>query len=100
MGVALGCIGMSLHDFEQCTPSEFRAVFDRWKTDRESMVRMGWEQIRMQCLCSLQPYSRKHLRAKDVMEFPWDNEKTEKTAEDMTVLKERYKAAMKKYNLH
>jgi len=26
----------------------------------------------MQCLCSLQPYSKKQLRAEDVMRFPWD----------------------------
>lgn len=30
--------------------------------------------MRMQCLCSLQPYSKKQLRAQDFMKFPWESE--------------------------
>ena len=28
----------------------------------------------MECLCSLQPHSKKQLHARDVMEFPWEKE--------------------------
>ena len=33
-----------------------------------------WERLRMSCLCMLQPYSKKRLRAEDVMRFPWETE--------------------------
>lgn len=44
MGIATGCIGMSLRDFERCTPSEFRAVFDAWYGRAQALERSGWEQ--------------------------------------------------------
>lgn len=28
----------------------------------------------MQCLCTLQPYSKKTLDASDIMSFPWETE--------------------------
>lgn len=74
MGIALGCIGMSMQDFERCTPSEFKATFDAWNGGRERLERGEWERVRMSCLCSLQPYSKKKLRPTDIMEFPWEKQ--------------------------
>ena len=31
--------------------------------------------MRMQCLCSLQPYAKKRLEAQDIMKFPWEEDK-------------------------
>lgn len=73
MGLALGCIGMSMDDFCRCTPSEFRAVYAEWSELRELERRESWERMRMECLCSLQPYSKKRLSVGDVMRFPWDD---------------------------
>lgn len=65
-------MGMSMDDFCRCTPSEFRAVWDAWNEMRQSAEREAWEQLRMQCLCTLQPWSKQRLEARDIMEFPWD----------------------------
>lgn len=65
---------MSRDDFCRCTPSEFYAVYMAWSEMRERADRGAWERTRMQCLCMLQPYSKKQLKARDVMQFPWDNE--------------------------
>ena len=73
MGLALGCIGMSMDDFCRCTPSEFRAVYGGWRDMAEGLRREAWERTRMECLCSLQPYSKKRLAAEDIMRFAWDD---------------------------
>lgn len=41
---------------------------------RQSRERSEWERLRMQCLCTLQPYSKKTLDASDIMSFPWETE--------------------------
>ena len=58
--------------------------------------------MRMQCLCTLQPYSNKNLDAKDIMQFPWDNEgekKKEKEGINKEEMMRRYKAAKAAANL-
>jgi len=63
---------MSYEDFERCTPSEFKAVCDCWREREERRRREGWERTRMESLCTLQPWSRKRLEARDVLRFAWD----------------------------
>lgn len=41
---------------------------------QQSRGRGEWERLRMQCLCTLQPYSKKTLDASDIMSFPWETE--------------------------
>lgn len=72
LGIAMGCMGMSRDDFGRCTPSEFYAAYEAWHEMREQADRGDWERARMLCLCTLQPYSKKQLRASDIMQFPWD----------------------------
>lgn len=69
----MGCMGMSMDDFCRCTPSEFYAAHAAWQEARDGEARSQWERTRMQCLCMLQPYSKKRLRAQDVMQLPWDS---------------------------
>jgi len=72
MGIAMGCMGMSMDDFCRCTPSEFYEVYESWGDMRTMDERARWERARMQCLCSLQPYSKSRLRPQDIMQFPWE----------------------------
>lgn len=92
---------MSMQDFCQCTPFEFRAVFDAWQDWHQQRERGEWERVRMQCLCSLQPYSPKHLQAADIMQFPWEKEsketaKKEETREETLA---RFEEAKRKWGL-
>lgn len=88
-------MGMSFEDFCRCTPSEFQATWERWKGWQEGKEQAEWERLRMACLCMLQPYSKKTLTARDVMQFPW--EENAKTSSRETVsdeeLKRRYREA-------
>lgn len=98
MGLALGCIGMSMDDFCRCTPSEFRAVYGGWRDMAEGLRREAWERTRMECLCSLQPYSKKRLAAEDIMRFAWDDaedgrEDEEKKEPSHAEIMERYRRA-------
>ena len=75
-----------MQDFERCTPSEFKATFDAWNGGRERLERGEWERVRMSCLCSLQPYSKKKLRPTDIMEFPWEKEESGKMKAKLTAM--------------
>ncbi len=102
--MAMGCIGMSYDDFCRCAPSEFTAVWRAWQEAEERREQGEWERLRMSCLCMLQPYSKKRLRAEDVMRFPWETGESpgtrgstpELSAEEMEA---RRQAAMERYGL-
>ena len=50
MGVALGCIHLSLDDFLRLTPEEFDDIYKAYSDDREAVYRSGWEQTRIRLL--------------------------------------------------
>ncbi len=75
--MALGCVGMSLEDFERCTPFEFNEVMLQWRENQERIDRTTWDQTRFLATAMLQPYSKKTLKATDIARFPWDEKKEE-----------------------
>ena len=87
-------MGMRIDDFCRCTPSEFQAAWQAWHEWHENEQRGEWERLRMACLCMLQPYSKNTLSARDVMQFPWEEE-AEKPREAISneELKRRYREA-------
>jgi hypothetical protein len=96
----MGCIGMSMEDFCRCTPSEFYGVWHAWSEREQRLERGAWERMRMECLCSLQPHSKKKLAARDLMTFPWEKE-AEREKETLTAeeLRERMERAKARYGL-
>ena len=106
LGIAMGCIGMSMDDFFRCTPSEFYAAYEAWNEMQTSRERGRWERIRMQCLCSMQPYSKSKLTPQDIMRFSWEErgkseEERVKNKKPMSreEIMERYRAAKKRAGL-
>ena len=95
----MGAIGMSLDDFCRCTPAEFRSVADAWHRAEERRERSGWEQTRMQCLCMLQPYSRRRMEPRDVMRFPWDSEETQTEKLTTKEIRERFERVKREQGL-
>lgn len=71
--MAVGCIGMTVDDFCQCTPSEFQAVYESWNDAEQRKERAAWERARLQCTCMLQPYSKRKLEPRDVFRFEWED---------------------------
>lgn len=81
LGIAMGCMGMSMDDFGRCAPSEFYAAYEAWQQRELRLERGAWERMRMQCLCSLQPYSKSKLQPTDIITLPWDEEPRQSAAE-------------------
>ena len=70
----MGCVGMSLSDFERCTPSEFTAIYRQWNELETRRYRDGWEQVRTLAGFILPMFNTKKTVA-DLLPFPWDSEK-------------------------
>lgn len=88
---------MRLDDFSRCTPVEFSEIARAWHDIEERRERGDWERSRMQCICMMQPYSKKKLQPEDVMRFSWDKEKEDDLSKDEIM--QRFQAAKKKYKL-
>ena len=43
MGIAMGCVGMSLRDFDLCTPLEFEEIVEQWKRGQDAHMQASWE---------------------------------------------------------
>lgn len=69
----MGCVGMSLEDFERCTPFEFAAIYKQWNERDVWKYHEGWEQIRaLAAIIKIEFTGRK--TAFDLLPFPWDGE--------------------------
>ncbi len=79
MGLALGCVRMSMDDFRQCTPSEFTTVFNAWKQQEDHWERLSWEQARFVSCCILQPHSKRKLSLTDICRFSWEDTPQQKS---------------------
>ena len=97
----MGRMGMSLQDFDQCTPLEFEKIFEMWRESQEVAFRTGWEQTRQLAVCILLPYASKELKPLDVMEFPWDQPdangqtRKKKTRKELEAEKKHYEEVKK-----
>lgn len=81
MGIAVGCVGMSLEDFERCTPFEFYSITEQWEQEKERRMQDDWERARFQAAVSIQPYSKKPIKPTDIIKFPWEQRKKKSTAQ-------------------
>lgn len=95
LGIAVGCIGMSIEDFCRCTPLEFESIYNAWHEHEESVIQEEWERVRLATTILLQPNSKKRLYPKDVMKLPWDTEKRLSVV-DKDEARKRFEKIMKK----
>ena len=72
MGIAMGCVGMSLRDFDLCSPLEFEEIVEQWKRGQDAHMQASWEQARFVAMASLQPFCKKSLKPSDITVFPWE----------------------------
>jgi hypothetical protein len=96
-------MGMSMIDFERCTPTEFYAVYENWSRRQEQSEHAKWDRIRMVCMSILQPYSKKNLTPRDVLVFPWEEDddvnKATTRQETAAEIQTRYIAAKRRMGL-
>ena len=72
LGVAMGCMHMSLDDFQTLRPAEFIAAADAWQSSQDADVRRSWEIARTVAAILLQPHARRRLTGRSVLQLPWD----------------------------
>lgn len=78
------------------TLDEFTQVFEAWQQERMYDTRTSWKQARFIAQCALMPYSKKGLKATDVVVFDWEKEEKHKgstaktTKEDIARILERF----------
>lgn len=103
LGLATGCVGMSLDDFCRLTPSEFKAVHQAWSEHQEATQRAEWERTRLTCTYLLQPWAKRRIAPKDVMRLPWDDEGAPDSASsepaDPETIRRRYREALRRYGM-
>ncbi len=97
MGVAVGCIGMSLPDFCALTPSEFSATHQKWLEAQDVHERRAWERMRTLATFAVQPYSKKRLKPSDLMVFPWERHQEEDDIPAAKSTKDRFKKLVNKF---
>ena len=73
----MGCVGMSLDDFDHCTPSEFNAIAEQWRSNQRRLSIEGWDQARTIAVSVLQPYSKKPLKLTDICVLSFDQGRLE-----------------------
>lgn len=54
---------------------EFSHIYEQYNEREEMTERSAWERMRMLATICVQPYSKKRLKATELMRFPWDEEK-------------------------
>lgn len=73
----MGCVGMSLRDFDACTPSEFNAIGAQWRDNQRRLSIESWDQARTIAVSFLQPYSKKPLKLTDICVLSFDKDRLE-----------------------
>lgn len=95
----MGRIGMSLDDFDRCTPMEFSRIVEKCNERELQYARTGWEQTRFLALTNLQPYCKKQLKESDIMVFPWEKSKRDMTPKGTSSI-ERVREIMERLEKH
>ena len=63
---------MSTDDLYDMDMDTLNSVIQAWGKKEEQDYRTSWEQTRFLAHCLLTPYSRKKLKAEDIIRFPWE----------------------------
>ena len=72
MAYGVGCIGMSIDDFDRCTPFEFIKIAESYNQLMTDTYQREWERTRIEAFWSVRPWAKPGLRPTDVVPLPWD----------------------------
>lgn len=73
MGVAVGCIGLSLDDFCGFYHDEFESIFEAWHDMTETADRASWERMRLLAAITVSPHTKKTVTPRKLLPLPWDS---------------------------
>lgn len=94
LGIALGCIRLSYHDFCSCYPDEFFSICKAWRDMRDAEVRTDWERTRLLAAITIQPHIKRKITPQKLLPLPWDitKPKPKQPGEKLTVEQHRQRA--------
>lgn len=100
MGVALGCIGLSLDDFLSLEVDEFEHICRAWHDMTEGREHSRWERARMAAAITIQPHVRRSVRPDKLLPFPWEKKPKAPTPKPVSQAqaKERFTKLMSRAN--
>ena len=88
-------MGMSYDELYDSTPRTFNNILIGFNLYQEQLIQDSWEQTRIIAHSTLSPHSKKRLKAKEVLPFPWDDKRKPK---GKVVSKEQIQAVIDKYD--
>ena len=74
LGVAVGCIGLSLEEFGKLYFEEFESICKAWREKNEAQEREAWERTRILAAICIQPHVKKKITPRQLIPLPWDKE--------------------------
>lgn len=86
---------MSYDDLYDSTPRTFNNKLIGFNTYQEQLIQDRWEQTRIIIHSTLSPHSKKTIRPKEILPFPWDNKNKSKKK---LASKEHIQSVIEKYN--
>ncbi len=92
LGIAVGCVGLSLDDFCRLYFEEFESVCKAWREMNDNQERQAWERTRILAAISIQPHVKKKITPKQLIPLPWDNNKQKPKSDEPELTKEELKA--------
>lgn len=101
--MAIGSIGLSLTDFCCLTIDEWNEVHKSWLDRENQFQKAEWERLRTLATITIQPHCRKKVNAKQLLPFPWDNEKPKKESKNIVsrdISKDAYERRLKMLEEH
>jgi hypothetical protein len=91
-------MGLSYDELYDLTPRAFNNKLVGFNAYQEQLIQDRWEQTRMIVHSTIAPHSKKKLKPKEVLPFPWDNdEKANKKKQKSLPSKEYIQSVLKRY---
>lgn len=92
LGVAVGCIGISLEEFCTYYYEEFESIYNAWKEMGDAQERQAWERTRILAAICIQPHVKKKIVPRQLIPLPWDSKKQKPRPEGPELTREELKA--------
>lgn len=78
LGFLMGVVGVSLTDCMMMTPTEAEAVCKAYNEQAEQQSRDAWNRMRLLACITVQPHTKKKMKPKELLSFPWDEDEKPK----------------------
>ena len=88
-------LGLSYDELYDLTPRSFSNKFLGFNNYNTQLLQDSWEQTRLIIHSTLSPHSKKKLKPKEILPFPWDEKN--KPKKDIAS-KEHIQEVIKRYN--